>query len=106
MTKFCKKCALLGIGVGLVAALGLQYCDRAQGAELRITREVPTVQGIRPAPVPHEYYDARRPIVGTRPAARIMRSPDEAGAPPNGCPVPAFRVVSGPKAERGCYGAL
>lgn len=87
----------------LVALAFWLLADAAHGRELRIsvTREVPTVAGIRPDPV----YRPR--IVGSvtnRPAAAILSVRGE--APANGCEGVGggFRVASGPASGRGCFG--
>jgi hypothetical protein len=90
----------------IILATGFALNVKAARAErLTVTFGVPTVAGIRPAPVPGEFYDARMPIVSQRPRAAILGVPGGIAAPPNGCDRPAFEVISGPKAERGCYGA-
>lgn len=86
--------------------VGMDSCARAEAVTVRVVRDVPTVAGIVQAPAGHEFYRPGRAIVAQRPAARVLALPGGGVAPPNGCAVPAFEVVSGPKAERGCYGAL
>lgn len=92
-------------GLGVIVAVGIGLCltVKAKSAELTITQGVPTVAGISQAPVPRDAYRSK-PTVNVRPTARVMHLGQPAG--PNGCRVPAFEVVSGPKAERGCFGAL
>ena len=94
---------MIGAGALIcVTAFGLSTCGKVEGATLRIVPVVPTVQGQREAgpydPGPLVRHDSR-------PSSRVLHVLDADGAPPNGCPSPAFRVVSGPRAQRGCYGA-
>lgn len=92
-------------GLGVIVAVGIGLCltVKAKSAELTITRGVPTVLGIPQGTPPVEAYRSK-PTVNVRPAARVMHLREPASA--NGCAVPAFEVISGPKAQRGCYGAL
>ncbi len=80
------------------------FAPAAHAAELRVrvTPGVPTVSGIEAAPSPAPWYDGRQIRVNSGPSAGIY---DVEPAPPNGCQRPAFRVISGPQAGRGCYGA-
>lgn len=80
------------------------FAPAAQAAELRvrITPGVPTVSGIEAAPSPAPWYAPGRVRVNTGPSAGVYDLAEP--APPNGCPRPAFRVISGPPAARGCYG--
>jgi hypothetical protein len=75
---------------------------QARDLTIRFVPVVPTVPGIEAAPSPQRWYDGRQVRVNNAPSAGIY----DIGrpAPPNGCQRPAFRVISGPQAERGCYG--
>lgn len=81
------------------------FAPAAQARDLtvRFVPVVPTVPGIEAAPSPAPWYAPGRVRVNTGPSAGIYDLGQP--APPNGCPRPAFRVISGPPAERGCYGA-
>lgn len=96
--------ALLTFCAFLVLWLLLEiFAPPVQAAELRINlrQDVPTVSGIEAAPSPLPFY---------RPQIRVNSGPSagvyylDAPAPPNGCPEPAFRVISGPQSGRGCVG--
>lgn len=76
--------------------------EPVKAATLRIVPIVPTVPGIERGPSGGRYYRAR-PLVRQAPSAAVLALPGE--APPNGCPQPAFRVISGPLSGRGCVGA-
>lgn len=74
---------------------------QAKASDLHVTWHPPTVSGIEQAPSPAPWY-GRQVIVRSGPSAGIYDLPEP--APANGCPEPAFRVISGPQAGRGCFG--
>lgn len=86
---------LLEISAGMPRA-------HARSVSLHLYEHIPTVSGIEASPSPAPFY-RRGPAVRTAPSPAIMQY--DSPAPPNGCVRPAFRVISGPRAARGCFGA-
>lgn len=91
------------VGIALMAAaVAFAAPARAEGRTVRVVLAPATVSGLPQAPTAHEFYRTALPRVSVRPTAGVYHMLD--GAPPNGCPGFAFRVMSGSKSERGCYG--
>ena len=98
--KECAKYAALGAGVGLLFAGMLSTCVRADTLSVRLVPVVPTIPGIEAGRAP-DYSPYPRRTLDSAPSAAVLRLWDE--APPNACGPGRFEVVSGPKAQRGCY---
>jgi len=94
------------VGIALMSlalAMGAPRAAKAEALTLRIINQPATLSGLPPAPVPTEFYRSNGATGAVAPSAAIREL--FAPAPTNGCRVPAFEVVSGPKDQRGCYGA-
>lgn len=90
--------ALAALWLVLELLLGPAKADTHR-VRLHVYRHVPTVPGIEAGPLAHPWY-MRGPLVRRAPSPGVFHMDP---APANGCGA-AFRVVSGPKAQRGCYG--
>lgn len=96
--KELAKYLLLGVGFGAMFAGALTTCARSE--TLRIVPIVPTVPGIEAGRAP-DYSPYPGQVRRFAPSADVFSLYDE--APPNACGPGRFEVVSGPKAQRGCY---
>lgn len=90
------------IGTGMIVAglvlLCLGRCAPAEARTFRFLPLVPTVPGIEDHSPRYSPYPG--PVRRFAPSSDVLRV-DE--APANGCGPGRFEVVSGPKAQRGCY---
>lgn len=84
-------------GLGLIA---LARCAPVEARTIRFLPVVPTVPGIEAGRAP-DYSPYPRRTLDRAPSAAVLRLYDE--APPNACGPGRFEVVSGPRAQRGCY---
>lgn len=80
------------------AAVTFTFARCAKAETLRIGPYVPAVPGIEANAPRYSPYPG--PVRRFAPSADVIELHDT--APGNACPTPAFEVISGPRAARGC----